>query len=279
MATGMGVQVVQELLLCQQLLQHLAAHNKQLQVFLAAVLDDKSQLQVPAQHPPAAPAAAKVALPAAAGAGDQHPPQQQLPQSVAAANNWGGGAMRPPLPCPQQLVFHGSADEQEGFEQPRNQQQQQQQQQGDDDALRQQDLGQQLPASKQQLVQSPAGHMLAPAFARVSGIGPPPVVPPTAESLKQLGQQQTAAEQQQQDVLEPSQLTWSASFRSSQCGSDGASTYFYSMHTASDVGSSSARYVNIWDGLGQECVVPAGLLAATRWARAPWSDVTGTALE
>jgi hypothetical protein len=39
-------QVVQELLLCQQLLQHLASHNQQLQEYLAAALEDKSQLQV-----------------------------------------------------------------------------------------------------------------------------------------------------------------------------------------------------------------------------------------
>jgi hypothetical protein len=39
-------QVVRELLLCQQLLQHLAEHNQQLQAYLAAALKDKSQLQV-----------------------------------------------------------------------------------------------------------------------------------------------------------------------------------------------------------------------------------------
>jgi hypothetical protein len=39
-------QVVQELLLCQQLLQHLAEHNQQLQAYLSAALEDKSQLQV-----------------------------------------------------------------------------------------------------------------------------------------------------------------------------------------------------------------------------------------
>jgi hypothetical protein len=82
------------------------------------------------------------------------------------------------------------------------------------------------------------------------------VVPPTVESLKQLEQQQ------QQDAPEISQLTWSASFRSSHCGSDGASTYFYSVHTASEIGSSSARYSNIWEGLGQDLNMPAGLLAA-----------------
>jgi hypothetical protein len=44
-------QVVHELLLCQQLLQHLAEHNQQLQVYLAAALEDKSQLQVRCHDP------------------------------------------------------------------------------------------------------------------------------------------------------------------------------------------------------------------------------------
>jgi hypothetical protein len=137
-----------------------------------------------------------------------------------------------------------------------------QQQPGNGGDLRPLDQQQQ---QQQQPINTPVSRLLAPVLADISSSEAmqSPVMPPTVESLKQLEQQQAAAEQQQQqDGQEVSQLTWSASFRSSHCGSDGASTYFYSVHTASEIGSSSARYANIWEGLGQECSVPAGLLAA-----------------
>jgi hypothetical protein len=180
---------------------------------------------------------------------------------VADVNSWGVGSRRPPLPFPQQVMLHDAADKQDGFEQQQSPQQQQGEQQGDDaDVAHHQDQQQQLISSKQQPALSPFGRSLAPAFANSSSSKAKvsPVVPPTLESLKQLEQQQ----QQQQDAPEISQLTWSASFRSSHCGSDGASTYFYSVHTTSEIGSSSARYANIWEGLGQESSVPTGLLAA-----------------
>jgi hypothetical protein len=178
---------------------------------------------------------------------------------VAAANGWNVGSRRPPLPFPQQVMLHDAADDQDDLAQQQTQQQQQQQQQGDDvDVAHKQDQHQQLTTSKQQLPLSPSDRSLAPAFANSSSstTKQSPVVPPTVESLKQLEQQQ------QQDAPEVSQLTWSASFRSSHCGSDGASTYFYSVHTASEIGSSSARYANIWEGLGQDSNLPTGLLAA-----------------
>jgi hypothetical protein len=173
-----------------------------------------------------------------------------------------GSQRRPPLPFPQQMMLHD--DDAEGAND--LQQQQQQQQVKSKDVQNWHGQHHQQLSSMQQPAQSPAGRLLAPAFADIisSQANLSPVVPPTVESLKQLEQQQATIEQQQQqqDGPEISQLTWSASFRSSHCGSDGASTYFYSVHTASKIGSSSARYANIWEGLGQDASMPAGLLAA-----------------